>query len=200
MEVNMNTRVNLHAVLLTVCVAVFGLGCQSAFARGFGGGHGFGVHGGAFYGRAFGGYRPVYGFRGGYYGGVGALGLGLYVASLPFYYSTYWWDGAPYYYADNVYYRYNDTARLYEKVTPPAGLKQQATAPTAGSTELFVYPKNGQTDQQQASDKIECKRWASNQYGLDTAASTDTLPEAAKSAEFMRAQTACLEGRGYSVR
>jgi len=42
-------------------------------------------------------------YGGGYYGAWGGLGYGLFFATLPWYYDTYWWDGAPYYYADDVY-------------------------------------------------------------------------------------------------
>jgi hypothetical protein len=67
---------------------------------------------------------------------------------------------------------------------------------------LMAYPKNGQSDAQQATDKSECKTWASAQSGFNppqaptqvtTNGSTD------KHSNYMRAQAACLEGRGYSV-
>src|ERR1700737_4517542 len=69
---------------------------------------------------------------GGYYGGWGwgglGLGLGLYFATLPLYYSTLWWDGIPYYYADDVYYRYDGNVRQYVTVAPPPGVQNQVTA------------------------------------------------------------------------
>jgi len=133
-----------------------------------GGGYG-GYHGGG-YAYGHGGYG--YGYRGGYYGGRYwggwgyGLGLGLFVGALPWYYSTYWWDGVPYYYADNTYYVYNDTAGQYQTVAPPAGLAQpgqtDGTDPNqagsqagsgqmasagpgpANSPQIFMYPKAGQ--------------------------------------------------------
>jgi hypothetical protein len=99
-----------------------------------------------------------------------------------------------------VYYRYNNSVRQYEQVTPPASLTGQAATPAAESTELFAYPKNGQTDQQQAKDKAECKSWAGTQNGLDAPAGANTQPDAARLAGYLRAQTACLEGRGYIVK
>src|SRR5580704_11088665 len=61
-------------------------------------------HAGHFGGGYGGGWRGGYGGRGGFWGpwgwGLGGLGLGLYFATLPYYYSTYWWGGVPYYYAD----------------------------------------------------------------------------------------------------
>ena len=52
-----------------------------------------------------------YGWRGGYWGWRGGYGwgwwglpaAGLFLATLPFYYSTYWWNGVPYYYANDNY-------------------------------------------------------------------------------------------------
>jgi hypothetical protein len=52
-----------------------------------------------------------------------------------------------------------------------------------------MYPKNGQTDAQQATDRAECQQWAGSQTG-----------GAGRPDEFRRAMTACAEARGYSVR
>ncbi len=41
-------------------------------------------------------------------------------------------------------------------------LGQQAVA-----QELFIYPKEGQTDEQQAQDKFECHEWSVQQTGFD---------------------------------
>jgi len=135
---------------------------------------------------------------------------GLWLATLPFYYSTLYWDGLPYYYADNSYYLWNGTAGAYESVAPPPNAAQGG-APGAmqpGNTELFAYPKNGQSPEQQARDKQECSGWAATQTG--PGASSAPPPGAAappmanagppNGANTLRAQAACLEGRGYSVR
>lgn len=179
----------------------------------FGGGRagGYGGHVGAYggyhggYGGWHGGYG--YGWRGGW-GGWGCcgwgwgwgLGLGLYFATLPLYYQTYWWDGVPYYYADDTYYIYDPNVKEYETVAPPAGLQAQVGAPAAGATapgELIAYPKNGQSPEQQAKDKFECHKWAVGQTGYDP--TTGAAAPANKRPDYMRAQAACLEGRGYSV-
>ena len=71
-------------------------------------------------------------------------------------------------------------------------------APAAGSSgELIAYPKNGQTADQQSKDKYECHKWAVGQTGYDP--TTGAAAPAAKRPDYMRAQAACLEGRGYSV-
>ena len=160
-------------------------------------GHG-GWHGG-YYGGWHGGYYG--GWRGGYYRGWGLFGAGLFLGSLPWYYSTYYWDGVPYYYADSTYYRWNGAVRQYEVVAAPAG--RAAAAQPAVSTELFMYPKGSQSTEQQARDKYECHRWAADQSGFDpTQAGGGVAGEstAAKRADYLRADGACLDGRNYSVR
>jgi hypothetical protein len=52
-----------------------------------------------------------------------------------------------------------------------------------------MYPKNGQSDEQQSNDKRECQQWASSQAGGG----------AANGSDYRRAMMACLEGRGYSA-
>jgi hypothetical protein len=133
---------------------------------------------------------------------------------LPLYYSTYWWGGVPYYYANDNYYVWNGTAGQYETVNPPPQVVSQAgSAAPQANTNLFAYPKNGQTAQQQSKDTFECHQWAAGQSGFDpTAAGSVAAPTpgantpapAPSSApgrreDYMRAQAACLEGRGYSV-
>jgi hypothetical protein len=175
----------------------------------FGGGyHGYGGWRGG-----YGGWRGGYygGWRGGYWGpwgwGWGGLGLGLYFATLPYYYSTYWWGGVPYYYADNTYYRWDAGVGQYETVAPPAGLQNQngpqgangSQGAAAGSSDLIAYPKNGQTQEQLGKDKFECHQWAVGQTGFDpTQPGGGTAP--GNRSNYLRAQAACLEGRGYSVK
>ena len=143
------------------------------------------------------------GWRGGYYGGWGLFGAGLFLATLPWYYSTYYWDGVPYYYADTTYYRWNGRARQYEIVTSPAARTGSAAPQPAASTDLFMYPKGGQSTEQQARDRYECHRWAADQTGFDptqTGGGVTAEAAAAKRANYLRADGACLEGRNYSVR
>jgi hypothetical protein len=180
---------------------------------GFGGGfHGSAAAGGYRGGRAGYAYRGGgYGYRGGYYGGwrggywggyygggwpyfYGALGYGLFFGALPYAYSTYWWDGVPYYYANNNYYQWDATADAYETVAPPpavaAAATQGAAPATSGApgtpTELFAYPRANQSAEQQARDRSECGQWATQQTR--------------NHADHLRAEAACLSGRNYSVR
>ena len=60
----------------------------------------------------------------------------------------------PYYYADDNYFQWDSTVGQYETVDPPAEVKHQAATV---SPDLIAYPKNGQTDAQQITDKSECQ-------------------------------------------
>jgi hypothetical protein len=151
-----------------------------------------GLRGGGGYGRGgYGGYRGYGGYGG--YGGAGWLGYGLLFSALPFAYATYYWDGVPYYYADDNYYQWDDSAGEYETVQPPAAVVSEAAAAPqtdASQTDLYAYPKNGQSATQQAKDRTDCQQWASGQVGSD----------ATKHPDYLRAEAACLTGKGYSVR
>jgi len=194
---------------------------QSNAASHFGGGgfHGGaraaygGFHGGGYGYRGYGGYGG-YGYRG-YYGagwgwGWGGFGAGLFLASLPLYYSTWYWGGVPYYYANDNYYTWNGPVGQYEQVAPPPGLisggaptpagRPQGPGP-AGGVDLFAYPKNGQTADQQARDKQECRDWAATQTGGAPGATGAISAASPQSSDAnLRAQSACLEARGYSVK
>jgi hypothetical protein len=211
----MNTQFSRKVPAVVAAVLLAALAAFPAGARdggfGAGGGHVAAFRGGP---GAF-GWRGGFGFRGGWRGygfypgwGWGGMGYGLFFGALPFYYSTLWWDGVPYYYAAGDYYRWNSGVGEYETVPAPPGLQSQVGAQQP-ATELFVYPKSGQSAEQQARDKFECHSWAKDQTGFDptqpggTAAAGRPPPAAewaAKRQDYARAQTACLEGRGYSVR
>jgi len=127
--------------------------------------------------------------------------FGIGIDLLPPFYTTVWFGGVPYYYADGTYYLWHPEQRQYVVSEPPAAADAAATQAPAGN-DLYAYPKNGQNDQQQATDRYECHGWAASQSGFDptqplggvSSADADT-----KRADYARAQRACLEGRGYSV-
>jgi hypothetical protein len=88
------------------------------------------------------------------------------VTVLPPYYSTVWFAGIPYYYANDVYYTWNPAQNGYAVVDPPANA-QESSPPAGQQQDLIVYPKNGQTSEQQAADRYECHNWARSQTGFD---------------------------------
>jgi hypothetical protein len=181
-------------------------GGHAAYARpggygGYGGWHGYST--GAYWGGGYwhGGFWPR-----AYYG----YGFSWFLPILPLAYATYWYGGIPYYYANDVYYTWNPSYEGYVATDPPpiadpngaaAGGSADGAAPSAtpaaapvdaggGGAQIFMYPKNGQSPEQQAKDKAECQQWASQQAGQ----------VAQNGSDYQRAMAACVEGRGYSAR
>jgi hypothetical protein len=95
----------------------------------------------------------------------------------------------------------------YQAVNPPPEVVNHI-ATQQPVTDLFAYPKNGQSTQQQAQDKQECRSWAAAQTGsvpaqssIASASPSPGSPVAPASHEaYLRAQAACFEARGYSVK
>jgi hypothetical protein len=89
----------------------------------------------------------------------------------------------------------------YTQAAPPppgATAPPPATAPAgAGNADVYLYPRNGQSDAQMQNDRYECHSWAVGQTGFDP-----TRPAGAggNAAEYRRAMIACLDARGYSAR
>jgi hypothetical protein len=81
---------------------------------------------------------------------------------------------------------------------PPQGQPGDAVA-QASSGQVFMYPRQGQDEQQQGRDRDECYHWAMGQSGYDPNKSTAGL-SSAQTTNYYRAMGACLDGRGYSVR
>ncbi len=74
---------------------------------------------------------------------------------------------------------------------------------SAGSDEVFVYPKHGQSSEQQATDRYECHSWAVQQTGFDPTQPLGGVDESQvtpKRTDYQRAEAACLDARGYSVK
>jgi len=189
-----------------------GYGATHAYAGGGYGGHpAYGYPGGGYHH----GYSTGAYWRGGYWHGgywpraYYGLGFAWFLPFLPLAYATYWWDSIPYYYANDVYYTWNPAYNGYTATDPPpvadssgtpgegaaapppdASQPPSASEPAPGTGgQIFMYPKNGQSEQQQSMDKRECQQWAASQAGQGAANSND----------YRRAMMACIEGRGYSA-
>jgi hypothetical protein len=133
--------------------------------------------------------------------------VGTVIRVLPAFYTTLWFGGIPYYYADYVYYRWDVGSQAYVVSDPPNGepdREDNDNQPAASrNTDLFVYPKNGQSDEQRDTDRYECHRWAADQTGFDPTKSQGGVEADqvnSKRVDYRRAETACLEGRGYTVK
>jgi hypothetical protein len=161
------------------------------------------------------GYRPYY--RGGsrfYFSGgiwyaprgpgfvVVVPPPGLVISVLPPFYSTVWLGGVPYYYADNVYYTWQPDQNGYAVVDPPDNADAQSPPADSTQSDLIIYPKNGQSKEQQAADQFECHNWAKGQTGFDpTQPGGGAAPGNADAgrSNYNRAMSACLQARGYQV-
>jgi len=172
----------------------------------YGGRGGYGYPGSSPHGYSTGAYWRGGYWRGGYwprayYGG----GYAWFLPILPLAYATYWYGGVPYYYANDVYYTWNPSYDGYTATDPPpvsdasvAGDEGAAVQPTVapsdpgpgpGGGQIFMYPKNGQSEAQQSEDRRACQQWAASQAGTGEASGSD----------YRRAMLACIEGRGYSA-
>src|SRR5215831_11038061 len=74
--------------------------------------------------------------------------VGLFVPVLPAFYTTVWFGGVPYYYANDTYYVWHQSDNQYEVVAPPDGSGDSATTQAPASDDIFIYPKNGQNEDQ----------------------------------------------------
>lgn len=122
---------------------------------------------------------------------------GVIVSDLPVFATVLTVGAVTYWYANDVYYRAAPAG--YEVVPPPSAAPSSPTP----SERLYVYPNQGQGAERQASDEYECHRWAAGQSGFDPTAQATAAsgaPDPARRKDYQRAQTACLEGRGYTVR
>jgi hypothetical protein len=181
-------------------------GAGFAGHAGFVGGHGYSTGWGGWRGSAWrGGYWHGGFWPRAFYGG----GFAWFLPILPLAYATYWYSGIPYYYANDVYYTWNQGYDGYVATDPPPVADSSGSADVGGPPpsdagaqnpgpgpggptpgQIFMYPKNGQSAEQQATDKAECQKWASDQAGQ----------VAQNGSDYNRAMVACVEGRGYSAR
>ena len=128
--------------------------------------------------------------------------LGIVVPFLPLGYLTLQIGPSRYYYLNDVYYMREP--RGYVVVDRPAGTPVYIDddAPDVEPS-LFIYPRYGQSEAQQADDRYECHRWAREQTGFDPSRAMAGWSDAELEfvrADYDRAMGACLDGRGYTVR
>jgi hypothetical protein len=133
-------------------------------------------------------------------------GFAWFLPVLPFGYATFWWGGLPYYYWNNLYYTWSPADYGYVVTDPPPvaggeGDSSYGGAPQQGSSsgsDVYLYPRNGQSDAQTQNDRYECHSWAVSQTGFDPTRSSQQGSGSA--ADYRRAMIACLDARGYSAR
>lgn len=130
--------------------------------------------------------------------------LGVTVSTLPPFYSTLWVGPTPYYYANQTYYLRGPGGYTVVEAPPAdAVIAQPPPAVAQASAErVFVYPRNGQSEQQTNADRDACGDWATGQTGYDPRFATSVSDSIAvqKRGDYQRALGACLDGRGYTVK
>jgi len=124
--------------------------------------------------------------------------IGARVHALPAGYVTFGYGGHTYYQAHSTYYMYDRPASQYVVVEPPAGAPPAQTGSGSNfSEELYVYPARGQSEETTQRDRYDCHVWAVSEVGVDPSFGG---ADAETQLDYRRALTACLEGRGYTVR
>jgi hypothetical protein len=98
--------------------------------------------------------------------------------------------------AGNSYSAAPDSSEAAPMAAP--GTPAPMSAPMGGGTgQVYLYPRNGQSDTQTQSDRYECHSWAVNQTGFDP---TRPAGQSGTVGDYRRAMIACLDARGYSAR
>jgi hypothetical protein len=118
----------------------------------------------------------------------GAAVLAPYYA--PYYYGPYYY--APYYTPPPVVIQ--EQPQVYVQPAPSA-------QPSAGR--IFVYARQGQSEELQAKDRYECHSWAVSQTHYDPTQPVGGMSQTqlyTMSSDYQRAMGACLDGRGYTTK
>jgi len=153
---------------------------------------------------------PAYRGHGGYYGpggfwpGLvigGILGWGF--APRVYYPPSYYYPPPSYYPPPPTYYY--PPAPPPDYYYPPSAEGSQTAPPTTQEmgARMFIYPRQGQSEEQQNKDFEACHNWAVGQTGFDPAKPPAGAPDTQalqKSSDYLRAISACLDARGYTLR
>ena len=86
--------------------------------------------------------------------------------------------------------------------SPPAASPPSPAPPAAFGPGVYIYPKNGQTQQQLWADRYACDTWSKTQSGFDPARPDGGVPAgevAARRDQYRQAMTACLDAHGYGL-
>jgi len=139
-------------------------------------------------------FRPL---RPGYV--VVSAPIGVHVRTLPRGYLSFAIGPRSYFYVNSTFFLWDDVSRDYVVVEEPVEAAKHLEAAQAGtdSPSLFVYPNQGQDQALTQRDRYDCHLWAADQSGYDP---TYSDQDTSLRNDYRRAMTACLEGRGYTVR
>ena len=130
----------------------------------------------------------------------GGWGYGGFVGVLPALATVLTIGAITYWVADGQYYR-AAPAGGYVLVAPPVAVVASGDAVNGGAERLYIYPRDAQSADKQAADEYDCHKWAVGQTGFDpVAASSGASISSEQKRNYQRAQSACLDARGYTVR
>ena len=130
----------------------------------------------------------------------GAIGWGLG--------PRYYYPPPHYYYPPPAYYpppTYYYPPPVYNPPPPETNtnLGDAGQSPPSGG-QLFIYPRQGQSQEKLEGDRDLCHAWALGQTGYDPTkpppGDLSPVKTSQKSADYQRALGACLDARGYTVR
>lgn len=81
-------------------------------------------------------------------------------------------------------------------------VEREVTSASSGNTQgttsqLFIYPREGQSEAKRDQDRYECHLWSRDQTDYDPSRPNTTNSLAP---DYNRAMAACLEGSGYTVK
>jgi hypothetical protein len=131
----------------------------------------------------------------------GIIGWGL---SPYYYYPRYYYYPPPAYYYPPPSYYYQAPPPPTPPAAPPAVTPPPPPPPAQESGgRMFIYPRLNQSEETQAKDWEECHRWAVAQVGYDPSKPLTGTPDGKtiqRSEDYLRAISACLDARGYTVR
>jgi hypothetical protein len=131
--------------------------------------------------------------RGGHWGWWAPLAvIGGAAVAAHYYYAPYY--RAPYYY---------EPAPVVIREQPTVYIQPSPSVTPPPTERVFIYPRQGQSETLQAKDRYECHNWAVSQAGYDPTQPAGDMTEARRNqmrADYLRAQGACLDGRGYTMK
>jgi Family of unknown function (DUF6515) len=124
--------------------------------------------------------------------------IGARVPYLPPGYVSFYMGPRRYFYANYTYYLWDHHQRDYIVVREPDGAEELVVNQADNVTsEIYAYPSQGQSPEQQERDYYDCHVWSAGESDYDPTLEGQNVY---RFRDYRRAMTACLEGRGYSVR
>ena len=126
--------------------------------------------------------------------------IGAVVKSITAGYTVIRMGTTTYYHYNDTYYAWDDSVYGYVVVADPTTVSE-ISVPTSNASrpKLFMYPKQGQSEDQQSKDRYACHRWGVERTGFDPSLGDPPASQKVYS-DYRRAMTACLDARGYTVK